>query len=104
MPSRLLSWPRPRRSSGSLRLSLLLYPASRSFTTAAPMIRFQLAPTLHDGLFDADVNARGMTVCELLPSAVCREYRTYTLSRVETFQSTFASNWSVRSVAAVVPR
>src|SRR5438552_3238998 len=49
MPRRLFSFPSPRRSSGSLRLSDLLYPTSRSFTIAAPMIRFQLAPRLQDG-------------------------------------------------------
>src|SRR6185295_16969105 len=104
MPSWLLSVPRPSGSIGSLRLSFLLYPASRSFTTAAPMIRFQLAATLHDGLSAEDTNTSGITVWELLAAAVCRENRTYILSRVETFQSTFASYWSVRSVAAVVPR
>jgi len=100
----LFSRPSPRRSTGSLRDEVSLYPTSRSFTTAAPTIRFQFAPTLHDGLLAAEVSASGITVCELLPSAACLEYRTYSLSRDDAFQSTFASNWSVRSVAAVVPR
>ena len=46
----------------------------------------------------------GMAVCEVPDSEVCFEYRTYSLSLDDAFQSTFTSNWSTSSFDAVVPR